>query len=135
MREVKQDMWTAPSGMPGMEYFLTLMLSEGVNKCRITLEKLVEVCCYNNARVFGIYPQKGTITVGSDADLVIIDLNKKATLGAKTSHQLTDYCPYEGWEVRGGPILTMVRGNIIAEGGKLTAQPGVGRYIPRLLAE
>jgi len=133
-REMKQDMWTAPSGIPGMEYFLTLMLSEGVNKGRITLERLVEVCCYNNARIFGIYPQKGTITVGADADLVIIDLNKKAKLSAKTSHQLTDFCPYEGWEVKGGPILTMVRGNIVAEGGKLTAQPGVGRYIPRLLA-
>jgi len=76
------------------------MLSEGVNKGRITLEKLVEVCCYNNARVFGIYPQKGTISVGSDADLVIIDLSKKEKLSEKTNHQLSDFCPYEGWRSR-----------------------------------
>jgi len=115
-----------------MRYLLSLMLSEGVNKGRITLEKLVEVCCYNNARVFGIYPQKGTISVGSDADLVIIDLSKKEKLSEKTNHQLSDFCPYEGWEVKGCPLLTMVRGNIVAEDGKPTAQPGLGRYIPRL---
>lgn len=132
-REVKQDMWTAPPGLPGMQYFLTLMLSEGVNKGRITLEKLVEVCCYNNARVFGIYPQKGVISIGSDADLVLIDLNKRAKLSEKTTHHLSNFCPYEGWEVKGCPILTIVRGNIVAEEGKLVAQPSLGRYIPRLL--
>lgn len=129
-REMKQDIWTAPPGIPGMRYFLPLMLTEGVNKGRITLEKLVEVCCYNNAKKFGIYPQKGVISVGSDADLVVIDRSKKAKLSGTTNHQLSNFCPYEGWEIKGCPLLTMVRGNIVAEDEKLIAQPGLGRYIP-----
>ena len=109
------------------------MLSEGVNKGRITLEKLVEICCVNNAKAMGIYPRKGVIQVGSDADLVIVDLNKKVRLSAKSLHQFSDYCLYEGWEVKGYPVLTMLRGNIIAENGKLLAKPGLGRYLPRFL--
>jgi dihydropyrimidinase/dihydroorotase len=130
-RKAKQDIWTALPGISGMEYFLSLMLSEGVNKGRLTLEKLVEMCCYNNARIFGIYPRKGTISVGSDADLVIIDLNKSGTLSVNTSHQLSDFCAYEGWKVKGLPLLTMIRGNVVAENGKLIAGSGIGRYIPR----
>jgi len=91
-RAVKQDLWQGRPGVPGLEFLLVLMLSEGVNKGRITLEKLVEVCCYNNAKVFGIYPKKGTIEVGSDADLVIVDLDKKGKLSAKTAHHRSDFC-------------------------------------------
>jgi dihydroorotase-like cyclic amidohydrolase len=133
-RKMKQDMWTGVPGFTGTEYILPLMLSEGVDKGRITLEKLVEVCCYNNARVFGIYPRKGIIRIGSDADLVIIDLNKKKRVPAKTKLQLTDFCVYEGWELKGWPILTMVRGDVIAEDENIIAKPGIGKYIKRSLA-
>jgi len=131
-KEQKKDMWEAVSGTPGMESFLPIMLSEGVNKGRITLEKLVELCCYNNARTFGIYPKKGTIQVGSDADIVIIDLEKKAKLSAANAHYaVADFTLYEGWEVKGWPVLTMLRGNILVEDGKRVAKDGMGRYIRR----
>jgi dihydroorotase (multifunctional complex type) len=130
-RATKQSLWEATPGMPGLETFLPIMLSEGVNKGKITLEKLVEICCYNNARVFGLYPMKGTISIGSDADIVIVDLDKKVKLNEQTSHYcIADYCPYEGWEIKGWPILTMLRGKILVEDGEIVAQPGVGRYIP-----
>lgn len=131
---MSKDLWTRPQGAPGLETLLPIMLSEGVNKGRITLQKLVEVLCYNNAKVFGIYPQKGTIKVGSDADLVIVDLERKVKLSAVNQHYaITDYCLYEGWEVKGWPVLTMLRGNIVVEGGKMVAKSGIGRYIPRYI--
>jgi len=133
-KDMAKDLWTAPPGSPGLETLLPIMLSEGVNKRRITLEKLVEVLCYNNARVFGIYPQKGTIQVGSDADLVIVDLEKKGKLSAANAHYvISDYCPYEGWEITGWPVLTMLRGHVVIDDGKMVTKPGIGRYIPRSL--
>jgi dihydropyrimidinase len=131
-KDPSQDLWTASSGMPGVETFFPIMLSEGVSKGRIALEKLVELLCYNNAKTFGIYPQKGTISVGSDADLVVVDLDKKVNLSQADSHySVSNYCPYEGWEVQGWPVLTMLRGNVIVKDGELVAKPGTGRYIPR----
>jgi len=131
-RALKKDMWEPFPGMPGLDAFLPVMLSEGVNKGKITLEKLVEVCCYNNAQTFGIYPQKGAIQVGSDADIVIVDLDKKVKLGVTRAHYTyADYTPYEGWGVKGWPILTMLRGNILVENEKMVAMPGIGKYIPR----
>jgi dihydropyrimidinase len=131
-KEMKKEMWKgATPGLPGVESLLPIMLSEGVNKGRITLEKLVEVLCYNNAKTFGLFPLKGTIQVGSDADLVIVDLDKKAKMTVNPEHGCYDYTPYEGWEVKGWPVLTMLRGNVLVENGKLAAEPGTGRYIPR----
>jgi dihydropyrimidinase len=129
----KKDIWSATPGNPGIEHFLPLMLSEGVNKGRISLQRMVEVCCTNNARAMGIYPQKGIIQAGSDADLVIVDMQKKVRLSARTDHMLTDYSLWEGWETQGWPILTMLRGEVIVEDGRLKARPGAGRYLPRTL--
>lgn len=129
----KRDLWGAVPGMPGMETFLPIMLSEGVNKGRITLEKLVEILCKNNAKVFGVYPKKGVIQVGSDADLVIVDLNKKAKLTFNKDHGCYDFIPYEGLEVKGCPVLTMLRGTVLVENGKLVDKPGLGKYIPRFV--
>ena len=106
------------------------MLSEGVNKGRISLEKLVEVCCYNPAKIYGLTPRKGVIRVGSDADLVIVDLNKEVQVGETPTYSDTDFTVYAGWRMKGGPVLTMVRGNVVMEEGKIVAQPGIGRYIP-----
>jgi dihydropyrimidinase len=127
----KADIWQGYPGYSCIENYLPIMLSEGVNKGRLTLEKLVEVCSSNNAKAMGIYPQKGTIRIGSDADLVIVDLNKKVKLSAETDHQYSDSCIYEGWEVTGYPVLTMLRGHVVMQDGKLLAQPGAGRYLPR----
>ena len=131
LKDTKPNIWTAWGGNPGIEHFLPIMLSEGVNKGRTSLGKIVEVCCTNNAKTMGIYPQKGVIRVGSDADLVIVDLNKKMKISAETDHMLTDYSLWEGWEVKGWPVLTMLRGNVIVEDGKLLAEPGNGKYLPR----
>ncbi len=133
-RQMKKEMWKdSLPGMPGMETLLPLMLSEGVNKGRITLEKLVEVLCYNNAKVFGLFPQKGTIQVGSDADLVIVDLDKTKKITLDRNHGCYDFIPYDGWEVKGWPILTMLRGIVLVENDALVAKPGAGKYIPRFV--
>lgn len=133
-KDMAPDLWAAPPGSPGVETLLPIMLSEGVNKGKITLERMVEVLCTNNAKTFGIYPQKGAIQIGSDADLVIVDLNKKVKLGVATQHyKLSDYSPYEGWEIKGWPTVTMLRGTVVVEDGKMVAKPGIGRYIPRSL--
>jgi len=131
-RDMAPDLWSAPPGSPGAETLLPIMLSEGVNKGRISLETLVEVLCTNNARAFDIYPQKGALEIGSDADLVIVDLNKKVQFGTANQHyKLSDYSPYEGLEVTGWPVLTMVRGKVVVKDGEMMAEPGWGRYIPR----
>lgn len=131
-KEMAVDLWTAPPGSPGVETLLPIMLSEGVNKGRISLERLVEVLCANNAKLFGIYPQKGAIQIGSDADLVVIDIDRKVTLSASPQHyKVSDYTPYEGWEITGWPVLTMVRGNIVVKDGEMLARKGLGKYIPR----
>jgi len=133
-KDMAPDLWAAPPGSPGAETLLPVMLSEGVNKGRITMERLVEVLCANNAKVFDIYPQKGAIQVGSDADLLIIDLEKRIKLGAATQHyKVSDYSPYEGWDITGCPTLTMLRGNVVVKDGEMVAKPGLGRYIPRSL--
>jgi hypothetical protein len=92
------------------------MLSLGVNQGRISLERLVELCCENNAKVFGLFPKKGTIRVGSDGDLVVVDLNKKATVRPEMLYTSSGWSIYEGWEFAGWPVLTIVRGHRVAEG-------------------
>ncbi len=124
------DMWKAPMGLGNItQMILPVMLSEGVNKNRISLEKVVEVCCQNPAKVFGLYPRKGTISVHSDADLVIIDLNKKVKFTPQMSPSLCDWNIYDGWEFKGWPVCTILRGKVIAEDGKVVVKPGTGRYI------
>lgn len=131
--KTQTGIWNALPGFPGIENYLPLLLSEGVNTRRITLEKLVEVCCVNNAKAMGIYPRKGAIQKGSDADLVIVDLNKKVKLSAQNLHHVSDFCVYEGMEVRGYPVLTMVRGEIVSSNGEIIAAPSTGHYIRRSL--
>lgn len=131
----KKDFWNAIVGFAGLETMLPIMLSEGVNKGRISFEKLVEVCCQNPAKIFGIFPQKGTIAIGSDADLVIVDMKKQVKIHADKLHHISDFTPYEGMEVKGWPVLTMVRGNIVMEEGKIVAEPGFGRFVPASVPE
>ncbi|MCK4784952.1 MAG: amidohydrolase family protein, partial [Desulfobacteraceae bacterium] len=92
---------------------------------------LVEVCCYNPATEYGLAPRKGMIAVGSDADLVVLDLNRKAKVnGADLYTQAADFTCFEGWELQGWPILTMVRGNIVMKDGEIVGKPGFGKFIP-----
>jgi dihydroorotase-like cyclic amidohydrolase len=128
-KEDKREFWSAEGALPGAETWLPIMLSEGVNKGRISLEKLVEVCCSNPAKVFGLFPKKGIIAIGSDADLTIIDLNKEAIVDNKGVYTMSDFSLYADWKLKGWPVLTMLRGNIIMEQGKVIGKPGYGRYI------
>ena len=127
--KLKANLWDAIPGIPGVETFLPLMLSEGVNKGKISLEKMVEVCCHNPARIFGLLPRKGSISVGSDADLVVIDLNRESVVNESSLYSASGFSPFAGWKLKGWPILVMLRGKVVAENGKVTGKPGFGRYI------
>ncbi len=112
------------------------MLSEGVNKDRVTLQKVVEVCSYNPARVFGAYPSKGNLDVGADADVVIVDLDKKRTVSNAMLHSMCDWTPYDGRELTGWPTHTILRGQLIVEDGEpLTEIDGRGRQVRRRSSE
>jgi dihydroorotase-like cyclic amidohydrolase len=123
------NIWEAGNGLLGLETFLPIMLSEGINKGRISIQRLVSVMCENTAKLFRIYPQKGVIEVGSDADLVIVDLDKEYVIDAKKFHSLHKHSPFDGWKMKGMPILTMVRGEVVAEDGEIVGRPGYGRFV------
>ena len=135
MKSKDVDMWKAPFVPMGVAncstQILPVLLSEGVNKRGLSLERVVQVSSYNPARYYGIYPQKGTIGVGSDADFAIVDLNKEVTWSASMAPSNADWSIYEGWKFKGWPVLTILRGKVIMENGKIVEEPGYGKYIPR----
>jgi len=125
------DIWAAQTGIPGVETLLPLMFTEGVAKGRLSIERLVDVLCTKPARIFGLYPQKGVIREGSDADLVIIDTEKVRTIKAEKLHYKVGWTPYEGFEVKGVPTMTISRGEVIVEERHIAAKPGRGQYLAR----
>lgn len=127
----KQDMISAPFGAPGVETLLGLMLSEGVLKKRISINRLVQVLCSNPARIFGMYPQKGSLQPGSDADLVIIDPNEEYVIKAETQHTNADFSLYEDWKLKGKPVMTLLRGKVLLNRDRLEQQAGYGKFIQR----
>ena len=129
-KRVDGNIWNMLPGFPGMATMLPLMLSEGVNKHRITLEKVAELCSYNTARIHGLYPRKGAIIPGADADLVIVDLDKKMTVTPEILQSGANFSLYDGWELKGWPVLTMVRGNVVMKEGKIVSDSPQGCHIP-----
>ncbi|MBD7916410.1 dihydropyrimidinase [Clostridium sp. Sa3CUN1] len=127
----KDDFTKCPNGAPGIEERIPLIFSEGVMKNRISINKFVEVCCTNPAKIFGMYPKKGTIQVGSDGDITIIDPNIEKILKAEELHSNVDYTPYEGIKVKGYPIYTILRGEIIAKDNNFIGKKGYGEFIKR----
>ena len=127
----KDDFSKIPNGHPAIENRMELLFSEGVNKGRISLNKYVEVASTNAAKIFGMFPRKGTIAAGSDADIVIFDAEEKHTLSAKNHHMNVDYSGYEGWEVTGKVKTVLLRGQIVIDNGTCTAQKGYGQFIKR----
>ena len=121
------DFTKCPNGLPGIETRMPLMFSEGVMKYKIPLKRFVEVNCTNPAKVMGLYPQKGVLREGSDADIVIIDPDKNVTLTNDMLHQNVDYTPYEGFELEGYPVLTMSRGQVIVKDNKFIGSKGYGK--------
>ena len=120
-----------PNGIPGVETRLPILFSEGVSKKRISLERFVELTSTNPAKMYGLHPQKGSIKIGSDADLTIWDPNKIDTIRQSDLHHGSDYTPFEGIEVRGWPIQTWLRGQKIYEKNKCLKQNNLGQYISR----
>lgn len=124
-----------PGGLPGIEARLALLYTFGVRKKRLTLNRWVEVCCTAPAQLFGLYPRKGTLASGADADVVIFAPDKEITLSRGTLHENVDYTPYEGFQLKGYPVLTISRGEILVENGRFIGAKGRGRYLKRDLPQ
>jgi dihydropyrimidinase len=127
----KNDFSQVPNGVPGTETILALLYSEGVRKERISLNDLVRVTSHNPARIFGLYPEKGLIAVGSDADLVIFDPEKKVRLTVDNLHTKLDYSVYEDITATGYPTVTISKGKVVQENGQFTGKKGAGKFIKR----
>jgi len=120
-----------PNGHPAIEHRMELLWSEGVMKSRISPQKYVEVTSTNPAKIFGMFPQKGSLAPGSDADIVIMDPNKKHKLSLKTHHMNVDYSAYEGWEVTGKCETVILRGKAAIEKGEAKIEKGYGKFVKR----
>ena len=127
----KDDFSKIPNGHPAIENRMELLYSEGVHTGKITLNKYVEVACTNPAKIFGMFPRKGTIAVGSDADIVIFDPEEKHTLSAKTHHMNVDYSGYEGMELTGKVKTVLLRGTIAIDNDICLVDRGYGQFIKR----
>ncbi len=124
------DFSKIPNGAPGIETRL-MLLWDGVRHGRISANRFVEVVASNPARMFGLWPRKGTIAVGSDGDLVLWNPNLEVTLSAKTHHMRVDYNPFEGRVVTGAPAVVMSRGEVIVDSGTFKGRPGRGQFVKR----
>ena len=127
---IRDNVFQSPNGIPGLETMFTVAYDEGVNRRKITLPRLVELTCENPAKIFGLYPRKGVLQEGSDADVLIFDPDAEHIVTVKNSPLKVGYSLYEGRECMGLPSLVMQRGRILLENGKLKGQPGQGRFIP-----
>ena len=126
-----RDFRRVPYGVPGLETEMRVIYSEGVSRGRISLQTFVAAFATNPAKIFGLYPRKGTIAVGSDADLVLFEPRKTEVIDERTLHSRAGYDPFHAFKVSGVPVLTVSRGEIIARNGKLLSQPGRGEHLLR----
>jgi dihydroorotase len=122
------DAWGAAMGSPQYDHYLSIFLND-VHQGKITVPDLVRCLSENPAKVLGIYPRKGALLPGSDADVVVVDFEKERTLTNDELYTKVKWSPYAGWRVKGTPVLTMVRGKIVAENGKAVGERGHGKYI------
>jgi dihydropyrimidinase len=127
----RNDFSKIPNGMPGIETRVPLLYHEGVNSGRINLNRFVELVATAPARLFGLFPQKGTIAPGSDADLVVWDPNKEMALTVDNLHMNVDYSPYEHITVRGYPEMVFARGKVIVQDNVFVGERGSGRFLKR----
>ncbi len=129
------DFTKIPNGGPGVENRMQLIYHHGVNAGRMTVERFVEVTAEAPAKIFGMYPKKGVVAVGSDADMLIWDPEAQYTITAATQSMHTDYSIFEGFEVRGNARQVYSRGELIVDGGKFVGRVGRGQYLRRGLGE
>jgi dihydropyrimidinase len=128
-KKIEDPFFEAPYGSPQSETMLTVTYDEGVNKKRIKPSKLVQLFSENPAKIFGLYPTKGTIQEGSDADLILFDPNCAYTIKHENQHSGAPYTLYEGRRCKGRPVLVMQRGRILIEDGEMKGRPGEGRFL------
>ncbi|MGJ7043670.1 dihydroorotase-like cyclic amidohydrolase [Shinella sp. BE166] len=127
----KRNFRWIPNGIPGVETRLPILFSEGVSKGRIDLNRFVALSSTNRAKLYGLYPRKGTIAIGSDADIALWDPKKSVVITNEILHHGADYTPYEGLAITGWPVRVMVRGKTVIDGDALVAQKGLGDYLAR----
>jgi dihydropyrimidinase len=127
----KDDFTKIPNGGPGLEDRLKMIHHFGVREGRIGLSRMVDLLATQPAKLFGLYPRKGTVAVGADADLVVFDPDRRETISAATHHSKCDYNLYEGTEVVGAPEHVLLRGNLLVEDGQVVGTPGLGRFVRR----
>lgn len=127
----REDFSKIPNGGPLIEDRFSLFYSEGVGKGRITINQFVDITSTRAAKLFGLFPQKGTVAIGSDADLVLFDPKKQRTISASTHHMNVDYNPFEGMKVTGEPVSVLSRGEFVIREGKFTGKAGNGKYLKR----
>ena len=125
------NIWTSYPGIPGVETMVAVIVSEGYNKGRLTLSRLVEILSTNAAVQYGLYPKKGSLMIGADADFTIIDLDYPWTINQSNMYTMSRYSPFHGKTVKGKVTKTVVRGNLVYGEGKITVQPGFGQFIKR----
>jgi dihydropyrimidinase len=120
-----------PNGIPSVETRLPILFSEGVSKGRISLNRFVELASTNHAKIYGLYPRKGSIAVGFDADIALWDPNRRETIRQEILHHGPDYTPWEGFQVTGWPVMTIARGEVVAEEGRIVGHKGRGEILER----
>jgi dihydropyrimidinase len=120
-----------PNGIPGIETRLPILFSEGVSAGRISLNRFVELTATNHAKIYGLYPRKGSIGVGFDADITLWDPHRRETIRQENLHHGSDYTPWEGFEVTGWPVMTIARGEVVARDGVIVGKKGAGRILER----
>jgi dihydropyrimidinase len=126
------DLWSARAGITGgSAMILPVLLTEGVRHGRLSIQRVVELTSYNAARLFGLYPRKGALEAGSDADLVIVDLDREVKVDLRALNSVVDFSPYEGYTARGWADTTIVGGQVVYEKGGIVAERPGGRYLPR----
>jgi dihydropyrimidinase len=116
-------------GVENLQMLLPMLYSEGVRKGRLSLQRLIDLTSTNAARLFGLYPRKGTLAVGSDADIVIFDPHLERTVSADMMRSNADYSVYEGWSVTGWPVATFRRGEVVFRDGEVLGRPGSGELL------
>jgi dihydroorotase (multifunctional complex type) len=131
-KKIKEgDLWTSLAGFGGTELMFPLLLTDGHRKRGISLQKIAEITSYYPAVYHELYPKKGTIAIGSDADLAIIDLDKEKEVSVESMHSAQDFTPFEGYRYQGWPIYTILRGKVIFDNDKVVGEPGYGQFIKR----
>ena len=127
----RDDFTKIPNGGPGIEHRMSLIYSGGVAQGRFSVNRFVELVATTPAKLFGLYPRKGTVAVGSDADLVLFDPNREHTINASTHHMRVDYSMFEGIRVKGMPEMVLSRGRVVVEHDRFLGRPGAGEFLRR----